>query len=106
MLLGNSGNFMTGGVNRVASVFFVPLAEVCSLVHVLDDLPPTHARVIGAEGDLAFLSAVGNHAHLGAAKVVVEKILKPHTFNAEHAPDIARIFLRAGSLHTIVAVGA
>src|SRR6185436_5281879 len=104
MLLGNSRDLMTAGVDRVASVFFIPLAEVRGLVHVLDNLPPANARVVGAEGNFAFLSAVGNYAHLGAAEIVVEEVLKPHAFDAEYAPDVLRIIFRL-RFHAIVAIG-
>src|SRR3989442_8204457 len=101
MLFGNSGNTVTGGVNSMPFVFLVPVGEVSRLVHVLDDLPPADTRVVSAEGDFAFLSAVRNHAHFSAAEVVVEEVLKPHAFNAEHPPDVAGAFdlLR---LHAIV----
>src|SRR5260370_25700559 len=88
MFLFNPGNIMAGGVNRVAAVFFVSFAEVGGLVHVLDDLAPADAGVVGAEGNLAFLSAVRNDAHLSASEVIVKKILEPHAFDAEHAPHI------------------
>ena len=95
---------MTGGINRVASVFFIPLAEVRGLVHVLDDLPPANAGVVSAEGDFAFLSAVRNDAHFRAAEIVVEEILKPHALDAEHAPDVVGIS-GVFRLHAIVAIG-
>src|SRR5207237_4727835 len=85
MLLRNVRHVVTGRVNGMAFVLFVPFFEICSLVHVLDDLTPTNAGVVSAEGNFAFLSAVGNHAHLGAAEVVVEKVLEPHAFNTKHS---------------------
>jgi len=54
---------MASGVDCMPFVFLVPVCEVRGLVHVLDDLPPADARVVSAEGDFAFLSAVRNHAH-------------------------------------------
>src|SRR5437588_12394097 len=98
MLLWDVRNVVAGRVNGVALVLFVPFFEVGSLVHVLDDLTPTNAGVISAEGNLAFLSAVGNHAHLGAAEVVIEKVLEPHAFNTKHAPIVTRSIL-AGARH-------
>ena len=85
------------------AVLFVPFGEVGRLVHVLDDLPPAHASVVGAEGNLAFLSAVRNHAHLSAAEVVIEEILEPHAFDTEHAPHVVRVSSLLG--HAIVAIG-
>ena len=49
MLLRNVRNVVSGGINRVAFVFFVPVGEVSGLVHVLDDLPPADAGVVSAE---------------------------------------------------------
>src|SRR5687767_11219138 len=103
MSLRNSGNVMAGGVDCVPFVFLVPVGEVCGLVHVLNDLPPAYAGVVSTEGDFAFLSAVRNHAHFSAAEIVVEEVLKPHAFDAEHTPDVAGVFglLR---LHAIVSI--
>ncbi len=98
------GNVLTCRVDRMPAVFFIPLGEVGGLVHILDDLSPADSGVVGAEGDLTFLCAVGNHAHLGAAEVVVEKILEPHTFDAEHTPDVVRV-VGLFRLHTVVAIG-
>src|SRR5215510_14355047 len=104
VLLGDVRHVVTGGVNGVALVLLIPIFEVGGLVHVFDDLPPAHAGVVGAEGYLAFLRAVGNDTHLGAAEVIVEQILEPHAFNAEHAPVVGQVVL-AGAGHPIVAVG-
>src|SRR5712671_6760295 len=105
MLLRDVRNVVTRGINGVALVFLVPVSEVRGLVHVLDNLPPADAGVVGAEGNLAFLSAVGNDTHLGAAQIVVEKILKPHAFHAEHAPVVGGVGVLTGAGHAIVAIG-
>src|SRR6185503_435723 len=91
------------GVDLVPSMIFVPLGEASGLVHVLDDLAPADTSVVCAEGDLTFLSTVGNYAHLSAAEVVIKEILEPHSLDAEHAPRIVRIssLLR----HPIVTIG-
>src|SRR6185312_3173307 len=89
----------------MALVLFVPFGEVCSLMHVLDDLPPADSGIVSAEANLAFLRAVGNDAHLSAAEIVVEQILEPHAFDAEYAPDIVWIVLSL-CLHTVVAIRA
>ena len=81
---------MPSGVNGVALVLFVPIFEIRRFVHVLDDLPPADPGIVSAEGNLAFLRAVRNDAHLGAAEIIVEKILKPHALDAEHAPVVVR----------------
>ena len=61
-------------------------ATVAFGLHLLDDVPPADAGVVGAEADLAHLRAVRDDAHLGAAEVVVEEILEPHAGDEEHAP--------------------
>jgi hypothetical protein len=38
--------------------------------------------LVSAKRNFAFLRAVWNDAHFGAAKIVVEKVLKPHSFDA------------------------
>src|SRR4030095_235693 len=94
-------NGFSGGVNLVTAVFFIPLTEIRRLVHVFDDLTPADAGVVGAEGYFTFLRTVRNHAHLSAPKIVIEKILEPHAFNTQYAPDVG--VLRA-SLHSVVAI--
>src|SRR5579872_1140011 len=69
-------------------VSLVPLGYGRILVHVLDDLPPAYAGVICAEGNLALLRGVGNDAHFGAAEVVVEEILEPHTCDEQEVPRV------------------
>src|SRR6266850_2926800 len=100
MLLRDSRYIMARGVNCMASMLFIPLTEVGRLVHVLDDLTPTNARVVSAERNFALLSAVGNHAHLSATEIIVEEILKPHALDAEDAPDVVGSVLDCG-LHPI-----
>src|SRR5262249_18004205 len=71
------------------------------LVHVLDDVSPTDTRVVSTEGNLTFLSAVRNDAHLGATEVVVEEILEPHTGDKQEVPAIRSALLDiAGSAIT------
>src|SRR6266404_1916856 len=96
---------MARSIDRVTSMLVIPLCKACGLVHVLDNLSPTNARVVSAEGNLTFLRAVGNHAHLCATEVVIKQILKPHALDTENAPDVVRIIL-GSSLHAIVAIGA
>src|SRR5438552_7465915 len=72
-------NFFAASKDFVPTMLFVPLTHSRVLVHVLDDVAPANPRVVGAETDLALLSAVRNDAHLSAAEVIVEKILEPHT---------------------------
>src|ERR1700753_2318136 len=67
------------GVNLMLAVVLVPLRDSRVLVHVLDDLAPAHTGVVRAEADLTLLRRVRNDAHFGAAEVVVEQILEPHT---------------------------
>src|SRR4030095_15247461 len=84
-------------------MLLIPIGEVGSLVHLLDDLPPTYTSVVSAEGDLTFLGPIRNDAHFGATEIVVEKILEPHTLDTKHAPDIVWIICVL-SLHPIVTV--
>ena len=88
------------GVDFVLAVRLVPLGHGRVLVHVLDDLPPSHAGVVRAEADLALLRGVRNDAHLGAPEVVIEQILEPHPRDEQEVPRIALaalhgVFIRA-----------
>ena len=74
------------GVDGVLAVLAVPLGDGRVLVHLLDDLPPADAGVVGAEGDLAHLRRVRDDAHLGAAEVVGPEILEPHAGDEQHQP--------------------
>ena len=71
------------------AVLLVPVRDLRVLVHVLDDLPPADAGVVGAEGDLAHLRRVGNDAHLGAAEIVGPEILEPHAGDEHQQPLVA-----------------
>src|SRR5205807_4486435 len=59
----------------VTAMLFIPLGERGGHVHLLDDVAPAHAGVVGAEADLAFLRGVGDDALLGAPAVVVVQVL-------------------------------
>src|ERR1041385_1633941 len=72
----------------VTSVLFVPLGERGRHVHLLDNVSPTHASVVGAEGDFAFLRGIRNDALLGAAEVVVEQVLEPHSGDEQEVPAV------------------
>src|SRR5208337_4360890 len=63
---------LAAGEDLMPPVLLVPLGEGGGHVHLFDDIAPAHARVVGAEGNLAFLGGVGNDALLGAAEIVVE----------------------------------
>src|SRR5579859_8034723 len=76
------------GVDFVFAVVLVPFGDGRVLVHVLDDLAPAYAGVVGAEGDFALLRGVGDDAHFGASEVVIEKILEPHAGDEEEVPRI------------------
>src|SRR5580765_8079963 len=84
---------MAASVDAVLAILLVPLGDAGRLVHVLDDLSPTDSGVVGAEGNLAQLSCVGNDAHFGAAEVIVEQILEPHSGNEQEVPRIAAALL-------------
>src|SRR4029077_18782407 len=76
----------TLGINLMLAVGLVPLGDGRVLVHVLDDFAPADAGVVGAEGNFTLLGGVRNDAHLGAAEIVVEKILEPHAGKEEEVP--------------------
>src|SRR5438552_3748523 len=76
------------GIDRVPPVLLVPLRHRRVGVHLFDDVAPAYAGVVSAEGDLPFLSSVGDDAHLRAAEIVVEQILKPHPGNEQEVPRI------------------
>ena len=63
-------------------------------MHLFDDLPPADARVVCAERNFAFLRAVRDHAHFGAAEIVIEQVLEPHSLDTQHAPNDRRPFSR------------
>src|SRR5271166_2505197 len=95
-------DLLVAGEDLVTSVLLVPLGESRGHVHLLDDVAPAHAGVVGAEADFAFLRGVGNDALLGAAEVVVEQVLEPHAGNEQEVPAIAAAALDVG-LGTITA---
>ena len=96
---------MAGSVNGMALVFFIPFRQARGFVHVLDNLSPADTGVVSAEANLAFLCAVRDDAHFGAAEVIIEQILKPHALNTQDTPDIVRVIGRFG-LHAVVAIRA
>src|SRR5262249_46887895 len=73
------------GGDRGAPFRAVPAAQR-DAVHLLDDLAPADAGVVGAEADLSRLRRVGDDAHLGAAEVVVEEVLEPHPGDRQQPP--------------------
>src|SRR5215216_5135315 len=99
-------NVFTTRKNVMPAVLLIPLRHGRILVHVLDNVSPTNARVVSAEGDFAFLCAVRNDAHLRAAEVVVEKILEPHSRDEQEVPAIGtalfNIFPAAVASHLAV----
>ena len=86
-------DFLAAGKHLVAAVVFVPLSDGRVLVHVLDDISPADAGVVSTERDLAFLRAVRDDAHLGAAEIVVEQVLEPHSRDKEEVPRVLTTFL-------------
>jgi hypothetical protein len=89
-------HLFAAGEDFVPPVFFVPLGEGGRHVHLLDDVPPTHTRVVSAEGNLAFLRRVRNNALLGAPEVVIEQILEPHSGDEQEVPTIRTPLLNIG----------
>ena len=92
-------------IGCVTAVLFVPLAQARGLVHFLDDLPPADAGVVCAKTNFAFLRSIRNNAHLGAAKIVVKEVLKPHSLNAQHPPIVVAVRILARTGHAVIAIG-
>ena len=80
---------MAAGVNAMLSILLIPLGDRRCLVHVFDNLPPADPGIVGAEGDLTQLRRIRNDAHFGAAEVVVEQVLKPHSGDEQEIPGVA-----------------
>src|ERR1017187_6549896 len=89
-------DLFAAGEDFGAAVLLIPLGEGGGHVHLLDDVAPAHAGVIGAEADLASLRGVGNDALLGAAEIVVEQVLEPHAGDEQEVPAIATALLDVG----------
>src|SRR5437762_3265283 len=94
------------------SILFVPFGESRGHMHLLYDVAPANAGVVSAERNLTFLSRVRDDALLGAAEVIVEQILKPHSRYEQEIPSVGPSFLdvlhRAipGNLAVVLARGA
>ena len=71
----------------------IPFSHRRVLVHVLDNVAPSDTRIVRAEANFTFLRSVRNDAHLGAAKIVVEQILKPHPGDKQEVPTIGTSLL-------------
>src|SRR5687768_2494691 len=70
------------------AILAIPFGYARGLVHVFDDLSPADTRVVGTERDFSQLGCIRDDAHLGAAEVIVEQILEPHTGNKQEIPRI------------------
>ena len=93
MRLFSQRNLFAARKDFVAAVLLVPFGHGRVLVHVFDDIAPTDSGIVRAETNLTFLRAVGNDAHFGAPKVVVEKILEPHPGDKQEVPAIRATLL-------------
>src|SRR4051794_31632827 len=89
MILAVQWYALAAGEDLVAAVLFVPFGERRRHVHLLDDVAPAHAGIVGAEGDFAFLRRVRNDALLGAPEIVIKQILEPHAGDEEEVPPVA-----------------
>ena len=89
----SSSHRLAAGEDLVAAVLLVPLGERRRHVHLLDDVAPADAGVVGAEGDFALLRGIRDDAHLGAAEVVVEQILEPHAGDEQEVPAVGAALL-------------
>ena len=97
----SSVDLLAAGEDLVTAVLLVPLGERGRHVHLLDDVPPADARVVGAEADLPFLRRVRNDAALGAAEVVVEQVLEPHPGDEQEVPAVRRGASRCPSMRAL-----
>ncbi len=69
-------------------MLLVPFGKRRGHVHLLDDIAPSHARVVSAERNLTFLRGVRNNALLRPPEVVVEQILEPHARDEQEVPSV------------------
>src|SRR5579872_4736777 len=81
-------DLMATGEDLMPAMFVIPLGEGRGHVHLFDDVPPAYTGVVRTEGDLTFLSGVGDDALLGAPEIVVEEILEPHAGDEEKIPAV------------------
>src|SRR5262245_2629784 len=81
-------DLLAASENLVAATLLVPLGERRRHVHLLDNLTPSDARIVCAEGNFTLLRAVRDDAHLGAPKVVIEQVLKPHSRDKQEIPAV------------------
>src|SRR5260370_30700719 len=81
-------HFLAASEDFMSPMLFVPLRKRSRHVHLLDNVPPAHTRVVGAERNLAFLRGVRNNALLRPPEIVVEQILKPHPGNEQEVPAV------------------
>src|SRR5580700_11025295 len=81
-------HFLAARKNLVTPVLFIPLGERGRHVHLLNDVPPPHSRVVRAERNLTFLRSVRNNALLRPPEVVVEQILEPHSRDEQEVPAV------------------
>src|SRR2546423_11407407 len=75
--------FLAAGKDLMPPMLLVPLSQRGRHVHLLDDVPPSHARVVSAERNLALLRRVRNNALLRPPEVVIEQILEPHSLDEQ-----------------------
>src|SRR5580658_8877195 len=79
---------LPAGENLMPAVFLVPLGQRGRHVHLLDDVPPTHPRVVSAEGYLTLLRGVRDNTLLRSPEIVVEQILEPHARHEQKVPAV------------------
>src|SRR5580765_3369500 len=88
MIGGSQWHIFGGGKYLVTAARFVPIHQRRRHVHFFHNLAPSHTCVISAKRDLAFLSCVGDDAHLSAAEVIIKQVLKPHARNKQEIPAV------------------
>src|SRR5881227_777030 len=65
-------NGLAAGKDLVTAMLLVPFRDGCILMHVLNNVAPANAGIVGAETNLTFLGSVRNDAHLRPTEIVIE----------------------------------
>src|SRR5437660_253837 len=81
-------NILATGKDLVTAMLVVPLRDGGVLMHMLDDVPPADASVVGTKTNFTFLGSVRNDAHLRPPEIVIESILEPHPSDETKIPTI------------------
>src|SRR5579883_609121 len=89
-------DLLAASKDLMTAVLLIPLGEGSSHVHLLNDVAPADARVVGAEADFTLLRGIRDDALLGAAEVIVEEVLEPHARDEEEVPAVSAALFDIG----------